>query len=215
MSLISFILIKFSVQRLNILISGGTGKATFSSQRGNSNIACLLSLCKAFPIFLQQHSLRAAMANIIKCPANTLPSLHTHTYTQTNTRTKPPLPSLYPHSFSPSFSSWLSLSGSARGKESALICQSEQPFHRARLRGAPVPEWELLISPGRLAYSRLLGSPAREGQRGGEGVQESGPWSGLGRREIRAPHAAPACTYHCCWSSASPSVFHTLICTYT
>lgn len=103
LSLISFILAKFSVQQLNILISGGTENATFSSQRGNSNIACLLSLCKAFPIFLYQHTLRAAMANIIKCPANTLPPLHTHTYTQTNTRTKPPLPSLCPYSFFPFF----------------------------------------------------------------------------------------------------------------
>lgn len=85
LSLISFILAKFPVQRLNILISGGSGNGTFSSQRGSSNIACLLSLCKASPIFLQQHSLAAAMANIIKCPVNT----HTHTHNQ------PHLPSLY------------------------------------------------------------------------------------------------------------------------
>lgn len=83
LSLISFIVAKFPVQRLNILISGGSGNGTFSSQRGSSNIACLLSLCKASPIFLQQHSLRAAMANIIKCPVNT--PLHTHIYTQTDT----------------------------------------------------------------------------------------------------------------------------------
>lgn len=83
--LMSFILAKFSVQWLNILISGGTGNSTVSSQRGNSNIACLLSLCKTSPIFLQQHSLIAAMANIIKCPANTLPPQHTHTYTNKHT----------------------------------------------------------------------------------------------------------------------------------
>ncbi len=104
------------------------------------------------------------MANIIKCPANTQPLLHTHTYTHVQNHLPP---SLYPYSFFPSFSSWPSLSASARGKESALICQSEQPFHRANVRSAPVPEWELLISPGRLACSRLLGSPAREGQREG------------------------------------------------
>lgn len=86
---------------MNILISGWTRNGTFTSQRGNRNIACLLSLCKASPIFLQQYSLRAAMANIIKCPAN-IPSTHTYC-TQTNTRTKQPLPSLYPYSFSPFF----------------------------------------------------------------------------------------------------------------
>lgn len=96
-------------------------------------------------------------------------SLCTHTYcTQTNTRTNPPLSVLFSHThFSPSFSSWLSLSGSARGKESALICQSEQPFHRESLRGAPVPEWELLILPGCHAYSRLVGNPTVEGQKEG------------------------------------------------
>lgn len=69
---------------------------------------------------------------------------------------------------------------SARGKESVLIWQSEQPFHRASLRSVPVPEWELLISPGRLACRRLLGSPAGEGPReGGRGCRSQGPGQGL------------------------------------
>lgn len=100
---------------------------------------------------------------------NALPTspLHTHTvHKQTHVQNSLSLLSTHTH-FPPSFSSWLSLSGSAWGKESALICQSEQPFHRASLHSAPVPEWELLISPGRLAYSRLVGSPTGEGQREG------------------------------------------------
>lgn len=34
-------------------------------------------------------------------------------------------------------------------------------------------------------------------------LEESGPWSGLGRRKIRAPHAAPACTSHSLFLSVS------------
>lgn len=108
------------------------------------------------------------MANIIKCPANTLPPPPTHFRACATSYAKPPLPSLYPYLFFPLlFSSWLSLSGSAQGKESALICQSEQPFHRVSLCSIPVPEWELLISPGRLANRGLVGSPAGDGQREG------------------------------------------------
>ncbi len=43
---------------------------------------------------------------------------------------------------------------------------------------------------------------------GREGVQESGPWSGLGKRQIRAPHAA----LHALSAAAGAQpVFHTLI----
>lgn len=62
----------------------------------------------------------------------------------------------------PPFSARLSLSCSVRRKERALICQSEQPFHTVSLCSTPVPQRELLISPGWLAYSRLVGSPHRE-----------------------------------------------------
>lgn len=85
-------------------------------------------------------------------------STHTLTYTQTYHRSL-----LSPHNhFSSSFSFFFFLPGYHsvavhEGKESALICQSEQPFHRASLHSVPVPEWELLISPGR--FARLLGSP--------------------------------------------------------
>lgn len=42
-------------------------------------------------------------------------------------------------------------SAAVHREERALICQSEQPFREASLRGASASEWELLISPGRLA----------------------------------------------------------------
>lgn len=120
-----------------------------SLPKDNGNIACLLRLCKAPQISLQEHSLWAAMANVIKCLANTpAPTYHHYLFGDTlilaHKQTYPPLPS-------PAFSSWLSLSGSGRGKGSALICQSEQPFHMASLCSSPVPERELLISPGCLA----------------------------------------------------------------
>lgn len=85
---------------------------------------------------------------------------------QTNTRTRKknkknasPFFSVLAHSFPFFFFLAITQWQRTRGEESALICQSEQPFHRASLRSASVPEWELLISPGRLACSRLLGSP--------------------------------------------------------
>ena len=169
LSLISFILAEFPVQQLKILISGGTGSAVFFFFflflfRSKEATAILHVFWVYAKHFLQQHSLGAAMANIIKCPANTLPPLRARTNTQTNTRTKKkkktPLLFLHPRSFFP----LLFLPGyhsvaAHEGEESALICQSEQPFHRASLHSASVPEWELLISPGRLACSRLLGSP--------------------------------------------------------
>lgn len=45
----------------------------------------------------------------------------------------------------------------AHERKSALICKSEQAFHGANLCDIPVPEWELLISPGRLAYNQTAG----------------------------------------------------------
>lgn len=187
----------------------GLGTALFLPKR-NSNIACLLSLCKASPISLQQHSLRAAIANIIKCPANTLLPRRTHMRTHKQTHIQNRRYLLSTHFFSPLLSSWLSLSGSARGKECALICQSEQPFHRESVCGTPVPEWELLISPGCLAYSRLVGSPR---------------WKGTERVRalVRAWQVADK-SASCCSCMHSPlllelslscSVFCTVTCTYT
>lgn len=103
------------------------------------------------------------MANIIKCPANTLPPLRArtnkHTYKKKKKKNASPFFSVLAHSFPFFFFLAITQWQRTRGEESALICQSEQPFHRASLRSASVPEWELLISPGRLACSRLLGSP--------------------------------------------------------
>ena len=92
-------------------------------------------------------------------PLCALAQTHKQTHVQKK-KTKTPLLFLHPRSFFP----LLFLPGyhsvaAHEGEESALICQSEQPFHRASLHSASVPEWELLISPGRLACSRLLGSP--------------------------------------------------------
>lgn len=44
------------------------------------------------------------------------------------------------------------------------------------------------------------------------GTRVGGPRSGLGRWQIRAPHAAPACTYCRCCLSAHCSVVYTLTC---
>ena len=210
LSLISVILAEFPVQQLKILISGGTGSAVFFLFfffRSKEATAILHVFWVYAKRFLQQHSIGAAMANIVKCPANTLPPLRARTNTQTHVQEKTkqkktkknasPFFSILAHFFPFFFFLAITQWQCARGEESALICQSEQPFHRASLHSASVPEWELLISPGRLACSRVLGSPPLERDRRREGAQESGPRSGLGRRQIRAPHAAPACTYHC------------------
>lgn len=102
LSLITFILAKFPVEWLNILISGETWEL-HSLPKGNGNIACLLRLCKAPQISLQQHSLWAAMANVIKCPANTPTPTYHHYYlfadtlilTYTNKHTHLSLPLLF------------------------------------------------------------------------------------------------------------------------
>lgn len=166
--LISFILAKFPVEQLKILISGGTGTGTFSSKEEQQYCMSFWVYAKHFPF--SSNSTRSEQPWQISLNALLTPYLPppTHFHACATAYAKPPLPSLYPYSFFPLlFSSWLSLSGSAQGKESALICQSEQPFHRVSLCSIPVPEWELLISPGRLANRRLVGSPAGEGQREG------------------------------------------------
>lgn len=169
LSLISFILAEFPVQQLKILISGGTGSAVFSFFffflfRSKEATAILHVFWVYAKRFLQQHSFGAAMANIIKCPANTLPPprarTNKHTYKKKKKKKNAsPCFSVLAHSFPFFFFLAITQWQRTRGEESALICQSEQPFHRASLRSASVPEWELLISPGRLACSRLLGSP--------------------------------------------------------
>jgi hypothetical protein len=90
------------------------------------------------PISLQQRSVSETLANIIKFSDNVSLALS--------------------HTLSPSFLSPFPFfvcagyhSAAVHKEESALICQSEQPFRRASLRGASASEWELLISPGRLA----------------------------------------------------------------
>lgn len=169
LSLISFILAEFPVQQLKILISGGTGSAVFFFFFSFSFFVPKRQqqYCMSFE-FMQsvssnsthseqpwQISLNALLTPYPLCAL-----------AQTNTRTRKkkkknasPFFSVLAHSFPFFFFLAITQWQRTRGEESALICQSEQPFHRASLRSASVPERELLISPGRLACSRLLGSP--------------------------------------------------------
>lgn len=165
--LISFILEKFPVEQLKILISGGTGTGTFSFKEEQQYCMSFWVYAKHFPF--SSNSTRSEQPWQISLNALLTPCLPPYTLScMCNLICKTTSAVSLPYSFFPLlFSSWLSLSGSAQGKESALICQSEQPFHRVSLCSIPVPEWELLISPGRLANRRLVGSPAGDGQREG------------------------------------------------
>lgn len=109
LSLISFILAEFPVQQLKILISGGTGSAVFSFFffflfRSKEATAILHVFWVYAKRFLQQHSFGAAMANIIKCPANTLPPprarTNKHTYKEKKKKKRLSL-FLRPRSFFP------------------------------------------------------------------------------------------------------------------
>lgn len=160
---------KFPVQQLNILISGGTGNATFFlSKEATAILHVFWVYAKRFPFSSNSpHALSKPPRQISLNGLLTPYPLHTLTHIHKQTHIQNHLSHIH---FPPLF---LPGHRSARGKESVLIWQSEQPFHRASLRSVPVPEWELLISPGRLACRRLLGSPAREGPRegGGAGVR--------------------------------------------
>lgn len=199
---------KFPVQQLNILISGGTGKAFFSSlsEEATAILHVFWVYAKRFPFSSNSPHSLSKPPRQISLNALLTPTVSTHSHIYTN---NPPYRTLSAMLISPpAFAPWLSQRTGE--KKSVLIWQSEQPFHRASPRSVPVPEWELLISPGRLACRRRLGSPGREGPRWGRGVQESGLWSGLGRRQIRAPRAASVCTSLCRRSSVSLCL-HTLV----
>ena len=226
LSLISFILAEFPVQQLKIFISGGTGSTVFFFFflflfRSKGATAILHVFWVYAKHFLQQHSLGAAMANIIKCPANTLPPLRARTNTQTNTHTKKKKKkrlsffSIHAHFFPFFFFLAITQWQRTRGKRvhwsakvsshftgrvctALLSLNGNCSFHLAAL---PVADyWE---------------APAREGQKegGSAGV----------RALVRAWQAADKSSSCCsCMHlplllelSPSLSVFHTLIWTYT
>lgn len=184
---------KFPVQQQNILISGGTGRAFFSSlsEEATAILHVFWVYAKRFPFSSNSPHSLSKPPRQISLNALLTPSVSTHSHIYTNnprTEASPPI-LISPPAFAP----WLSRRTGE--KKSVLIWQSEQPFHRASLRSAPVPEWELLISPGRLACWRRLGSPGREGPRWGRvaGV----------RALVRAQQAADKSS-SCCFCMHSP-----------
>lgn len=176
LSLISFILAEFPVQQLKILISGGTGSAVFSFFffflfRSKEATAILHVFWVYAKRFLQQHSFGAAMANIIKCPANTLPPLRARTnkHTYKKKKKKTPLP-FSPSSLilSPSFSSWLSLSGSARGGKRAHWSAKVSSHFTGRVCAALLSlNGNCSFHLAALPVADYWEAPAREGQKEG------------------------------------------------
>lgn len=206
---------EFPVQRLNILISGGTGNATFFflSKEATAILHVFWVYAKRFPFSPNSpHSLSKPPRQIslngllTPYPLHTLTHIHKQTHIQnhlSHAHFPPP----------PSFSPWLSQRTREREcidlAKWAAISQGKSAQCSCPWMGIAHFTWPPCLW-------ETTGKPCWRGTEGGrEGVQESGPWSGLGRRQIRAPHAAPACTYLCCWSSVSLSVFRTLIHTCT
>lgn len=224
LSLISFILAEFPVQQLKILISGGTGSAVFSFFffflfRSKEATAILHVFWVYAKRFLQQHSFGAAMANIIKCPANTLPPprARTNKHTYKEKKKKTPLP-FSPSSLilSPSFSSWLSLSGSARGGKRAHWSAKVSSHFTGRVCAALLSlNGNCSFHLAALPVADYWEAPAREGQKEGGSAGVRAP--------VRAWQAADKSS-SCCSCMHLPlllelclslSVFHTLIWTYT
>ena len=125
LSLISFILAEFPVQQLKILISGGTGSAVFfffffffffvpkRQQQYCMSFEFMQSISSNSTHSEQpwQISLNALLTPYPLCA---LAQTHKQTHVQKKKKNASPFtPSTL--IFSPSFSSWLSLSGSARG----------------------------------------------------------------------------------------------------
>lgn len=145
----------FSAVCWNILISGGAGAATFTA---TTAILRVFWVYAKRTISLRQCSVRETVANIIKCSANISLSLS------------------YPSLFC-----WLSLCGSAQGREGidlpkwAAISRGESPRCLRFWMGIAHFTWAPCLA-------RLKGSPAR---------REWNPAPGLGGREIR-PRLASA-----------------------
>lgn len=202
---------KFPVQQLNILISGGTGNATFFlSKEATAILHVFWVYAKRFPFSSNSpHSLSKPPRQIslngllTPYPLHTLTHIHKQIHIQNHLSHIHFPPFFFSLAIAAHEGKRVYWSGKVSSHFTGQVCavflslNGNCSFHLAAL---PVGDfWEALL----------------ERDRGREGVQESGPWSGLGRRQIRAPHAAPACTYLCCWSSVSLSVFRTLIHTCT
>lgn len=176
LSLISFILANFQFSSWIFSFPVGLAKLFFPSlsEEATAILHVFWVYAKRFPFSSNSpHSLskppRQISLNALLTPTV---SAHSHIYT------KNPRPELSPPILisPPAFAPWLSRRTGE--KKSVLIWQSEQPFHRASQRSVPVPEWELLISPGRLGCWRRLGSPGTEGLRRGGGCRSQGSGQG-------------------------------------
>lgn len=155
---------KFPVQRLNILISGGIGSATFSFRKRQQQYCMSFEFMQSIPRFSSNstHSLSKPPRQI---SLNALLTPYPH---HTNKHT-------------PTLPFFCSLAIVAhKGKESVLIWQSEQPFRRPSLHSGFLSlngncSFHLAASPA----GELLGSPAAEGQMEGGGCRSQGPGQGL------------------------------------